>query len=72
MTDITCKIEEIEKLEKEKGRRFDYIKLSFVDLNGIVESKIVQRCFIEDILSEGIENYAGDKSILFRIFYDCN
>ena len=58
MTNIACSIGEIEKFE-EKARSLDFVKLSFVDLNGVVNSRIVQRCFIKNILTNAQEVFLG-------------
>ena len=59
MSEIECDVEEIEKFEHENGLKFDYIKLSFVNLHGVLISLTMTRESVMKHLGEAHSTFSG-------------
>ena len=51
-------LKELFDLEAKNGRKFDYLRFTIGDINGISRTKVVPRKFVEDRLCEGIQSTA--------------
>ena len=59
---INFDLNELFEMEKKIGKKFDYLRLSFSDLNGILRSILVPRRHLEKSLSSGFDVFSGAPS----------
>ena len=62
---IQFDIEELFKKEWENGKKFDYVRFSIADLNGILRTHVVPRRYVENNLKNGFDSFAGN-------FFNCS
>ena len=52
-------LKELHEAEEKNGRKFDFVRMSLADLNGISRTSVVPRKHLENYLLNGLSTYSG-------------
>ena len=62
--EIKFDLKELYDLEEKNGKKFDYIRFSCADINGISRTNTVPRRHAEHDLVDGFGNFVGMKAVI--------
>ena len=52
-------LKELYELEDKNSRKFDYVRFSMADMNGVSRTNVIPRRHLEGVLLDGFSNFVG-------------